>query len=83
MKLRPYWKNCNCNNNIIVTKNWGNVYKISFLDKIIKLRVNERYKKIFKKYKNDEKKSDFPSNYIFQLILDYANIKYHKNKNNI
>ncbi len=79
MKLKPYWKNCNCNNDIIVTKNWGNVYKISFIDidKKIKLRVNERYKKIFQKYKNNEKKSDFPSNYIFQLILDYANIKYH------
>ncbi len=76
-KMKIYWRNCNQYNNIIQMKEWGKFYEISFIEKRIKLRVNERYQKIFEKYKKNEKKSKFLSNYIFQLILDYANIKYH------
>ena len=77
MKLKKYWRNNNCNNNIITTKNWGNFYKISFYEIPIILRVNKKFKRLFTKYKEREQKSDYPSNYIFQLILDNANIKYH------
>jgi hypothetical protein len=76
-KMKIYWRNCNQYNNVIQIKEWGNFYKISFIEKKMKLCIHERYKNIFEKYKKNEKKSKFLSNYIFQLLLDFANIKFH------
>ena len=77
-RFETEWKNGNYNGNIIIQKNWGNYYPISFIKNPIKLYVNKRFKKIFQNYKKYEKKSKFIHEYIFQIMLDYAIIKYYK-----
>jgi hypothetical protein len=78
-KIVKAWRNGNCSNDgkNIICKVWKERYKLSFLEKIIKLRINKRYKKIFEKYKKYEQKSKYIHEYVFQIILDNANIKYH------
>jgi hypothetical protein len=77
-KMIRMWRNGYLKNNEVFIKEWRNLYKISFIEKPIKLYVNKRFKKLFKKYKKYEKKSKFIHEYIFQMILDYAKIKYYK-----
>lgn len=78
-KIVKAWRNGNCSNDgtNIICKVWKERYKLSFLENIIKLRINEKYKKMFEKYKKNEQKSKYIHEYIFQIILDSANIKYH------
>lgn len=78
-KIIKAWRNGNCSNDgkNVICKVWKERYKLSFLENIIKLRINEKYKKMFEKYKKNEQKSKYIHEYIFQIILDSANIKYH------
>jgi hypothetical protein len=78
-KVVKAWRNGNCTDNgkNVICKIWKERYKLSFLENIIKLHVNKKYKKMFKKYKNNEKKSKYIHEYIFQIILDSAHIKFH------
>jgi hypothetical protein len=76
--LTRNWRNGNCLNDIKTIKNWGQKYKISTIEYPIKLKINLRYKDLIKKYKKFEKKSGYPLEYIFQVILDNAKIFYHK-----
>ncbi len=77
-KVVKAWRNGNCEENgKIICKDWRRRYKLSFMENIIKMRINKRYKRIFKKYKRYEEKSKYKHEYIFQMILDYAHIKYH------
>ena len=62
-------------NNIIITKNWGK-YKISTIERPIILNINIKYEKMLEKYKKYEINSKFPSEYIFQIILDNSIITY-------
>jgi hypothetical protein len=63
------------NNNKPIQR-YGDRYPICIIDKILVFRINHRYKKIIKKYKELE----FSIPTIFQLILQYSKIYYHKYK---
>ena len=63
------------NNENIIIKNWGK-YKICTIEKPVELNINKRYEELFEKYKEYERKSKFPSEYTFQVILDNAIISY-------
>lgn len=78
-KLKRAWRNGNCvNNNKIVCKIWGDRYKITFVERPVKMHLHRRFKKMFYRYKRLEKKSRYLHEYIFQKMLDHAKIKYHK-----
>ncbi len=78
-KIIKAWRNGNCSNDgkNVICKVWKERYKLSFLENMIKLRINEKYKKMFEKYKKNEHNSKYIHEYIFQIILDSANIKFH------
>jgi hypothetical protein len=83
-KLLKYnWKNGNINNtlnntinNTVNIKNWGK-YSISFIKKPIILNINIRFKKMIERYIDFEIDSKLINQYIFQMILKNAIIKYH------
>jgi len=81
-RLTRNWRNGNCLNNEKTIKNWGNKYKICSIERPIKLKINLKYKDMIKEYKRNEKKSGYPLEYIFQVILENAKIFYHKYENN-
>ncbi len=75
--LKRAWRNGNCTDDgEIFCKIWRKRYILSFIEKGIKLRVHKRFKKLFRKYKLYEKKSKYINEYVFQIILDHANIKF-------
>jgi len=79
IELKKKWKNGrNDENDNQILKDWRKFYEISFIEKPIQLYVNERFKKIFKKYKKYEKESGFIHEYIFQMMLDNIKINYYK-----
>ncbi len=75
--LKRAWRNGNCTDDgEIFCKIWRKRYILSFIEKGIKLRVHKRFKKLFRKYKLYEQKSKYINEYVFQIILDHANIKF-------
>ena len=79
-KLKKNWRNGNCanENNTKIPKNWGYIYKISTIERPVKLKINLRYKKMIEEYKKYEKRSGYPFEYVFQVLLENAKIFYHK-----
>ena len=77
-KLKRNWSNGYYNNNnSIIKKNWGKIYKISCIEIPVILNINKKYKKMIDEYKEYEIKSKFPLEYIFQIILDNEIIYYN------
>ena len=72
------WKNGNINDNKINIKNWGKKYDICSISKPIIMKLNSRYENMIQKYIEFEIKSKLINNYVFQVILKNAIIKYHK-----
>ena len=81
-KLKKNWRNGNCanKNNTKIPKNWGYLYPICTIERPVVLKINIRYKKMIKEYKKYEKRSGYPFEYIFQVLLENAEIVYHKNE---
>ena len=65
------------NNNKLNIKNWTKNYNISIIENNVILNINERYKDMIKKYIDYEIESNLINQYIFQIILKYAEITYH------
>jgi len=74
--LNRNWRNGNNANNQIILKNWGKKYEICTIKKPVILNINQKYEDIIIKYKEYQKKSNFPLEYIFQVILENAIINY-------
>ena len=72
------WKNGNINDNKINIKNWGKKYDICSISKPIIMKLNSRYENMIQKYIEFEIESKLINNYVFQVILKNAIIKYHK-----
>lgn len=75
-KLNRNWSNGNNLNNKITVKNWRKKYEICTIKTPIALNINKKYESMIIKYKEYEKKSNFPLEYIFQVILENAIINY-------
>jgi hypothetical protein len=75
-ELNRNWKNGNNLNNQIFVKNWGKKYEICTIKNPVILNINQKYQDMIIKYKEYEKKSNFPLEYIFQVILENAIINY-------
>ena len=76
-ELRMNWRNGNNANNIITTKNWGKLYKISTIEKPLIMNLNNRIKKKLDEYIRYGINSKFPNEYVFQVVLQNAIINYH------
>lgn len=74
------WKNGNINDNEINIKNWGKKYEICTITKPITMSLNSRYENMIHKYIEFEIESKLINNYVFQVILKNAIIKYHINE---
>lgn len=74
--LNRNWRNGNNANNQITVKNWGKKYEICTVKNPVTLNINQKYEDIIIKYKEYQKKSNFPLEYIFQVILENAIINY-------
>ena len=77
-KLERNWINSSCLTGKIVYKNWGVKYPICTIEQPVKLKINLRYKNMIEEYKKYEKKSKYLLETIFQIILENAQIYYHK-----
>jgi len=75
--LNRNWRNGNNLNGKTIHKNWGNKYEISSLNLPLTFDVNIRYKPIIEEYINYGINSKFPFEYVLQVILNNAIIKYH------
>ena len=73
-KLKKDWTRQNNANNIVTLKNWGYNYAIQ---KEVKFKLNERYKKYIEKYIENTIKDKFYVRYTFQILLLNSNIYYH------
>ena len=82
-ELKRNWRNGNYLNNIITIKNWGTKYKIYTIDYPVIFKLNKRFKKLIFEYIKYNKESNFPNEFVFQVILNNAIIKYHKSFNDI
>ena len=71
------WKNGNINSNKINVKDWGKKYEICTITNPIIMNLNRRYENMIHKYIEFEIESKLINNYVFQLILKNAIIKYH------
>jgi hypothetical protein len=76
-KLTRNWRNGNNLNNKLTCKNWGTKYEISTLYLPVIFDINERYKLMIEEYIKYGLESNFPYEYILQVILKNAIIKYH------
>ena len=77
-ELKKNWNNGHYdsnNNDKIIIKKWGK-YKISTKQIPVTMFLPLKFKEMIEKYKKYEEKSKFPSEYIFQIILDNAIIQY-------
>ena len=81
-KLRRNWRNGNYLNNKISIKNWGFKYKIYTLDLPVIFNINERFKNFINDYIKYNENSNFPNEFILQVIFNNAIINYHKSYNN-
>ena len=70
--------NRNYRNNILKNENWDNLYKISSIDYPLIFNINHRYKEKIKEYIDYCSKYGFINSFVFQVILNNANINYHK-----
>lgn len=77
IKLRRNWRNGNNLNGEISTKNWGKKYPICTRKIPVIFNINDRFKSLIEEYIRFGKMSDFPNEYIFQVILTNAKINYH------
>jgi hypothetical protein len=77
--LRKNWRNGNCLGGIPECKNWGILYPISSRSLPIVFQLNEKYSRIIEKYIQYGLNSKYPFEYVFQVILDNAQIQYIKN----
>ena len=75
--LKRSWRNSNNFNNTIAIKNWGNLYPICTLKQPVILNINERFREPIESYMEYNKNSDFPNDFIFQVLLSNAIISYH------
>jgi hypothetical protein len=75
--LKRNWRNSNNINNTITTKNWGNLYPICTLKQPVILNIHERFRAPIESYIENNKTSDFPNDFIFQILLSNAIISYH------
>ena len=71
------WKNGNINCNKINLKDWGRKYEICTIGSPVKMNLNSRYENMIHKYMEYEIESKLLNNYVFQVILKNAIIKYH------
>jgi len=60
-------------------KNWGTLYSISSRSLPVILYLNEKYRKLIEEYIRFGLYSKFPFEYVFQVILENAQIQYIKN----
>ena len=77
--LRKNWRNGNCLGGIPECKNWGTVYPISSRSLPVVLYLNEKYRRIIAEYIQYGLDSKYPFEYVFQVILENAQIRYIKN----
>jgi hypothetical protein len=77
-KLNENWINSYYENNILIHKKWGINYPICTIINPIIFIINERFKEQIDEYKKLEINSKFLSEYVFQIILNNAKIKYVK-----
>jgi len=77
--LRKNWRNGNCLGRIPECKNWGTLYSISSRSLPVILYLNEKYRKLIEEYIRFGLYSKFPFEYVFQVILENAQIQYIKN----
>jgi hypothetical protein len=81
-ELRKNWRNGNYLNNKISIKNWGQKYKIYTLELPIIFNINERFKERIDEYIKYNQNSNFPNEFVLQVIFNNAIINYHKSYNN-
>lgn len=75
--LKRNWRNSNNLNNIITPKNWGKLYPICTLKQPAVMNIHERFRAPIESYMENNKNSDFPNDFIFQILLSNATISYH------
>jgi len=73
-KLNENWINSNYINNKLISKNWGKNYPICTIKYPVIFIINERFKKEIEDYQ----KLEINSNYVFQIVLNNAEIYYIK-----
>ena len=73
-KLNENWINSNYINNKLISKNWGKNYQICTIKYPAIFIINERFKKEIEDYQ----KLEINSNYVFQIVLNNAEIYYIK-----
>ena len=70
--LKRNWRNSNHLNNVISTKNWGKLYPICIINQPVILNINARFQEPIESYMENNIKSDFPNDFIFQILLSNA-----------
>jgi hypothetical protein len=75
--LKRNWRNSNNLNNVITVKNWGKLYPICTMSQPAILNIHERFHTLIESYMGTNKKSAFPNDFIFQILLSNALISYH------
>jgi hypothetical protein len=77
--LRKNWRNGNCLGGIPECKNWGILYPISSRSLPIVFQLNEKYRQLIEEYIRFGLNSKYLFEYVFQVILENAQIRYIKN----
>ena len=75
--LKRCWRNGFIHENVITTKDWRNKYTVCTTEKPAILKINKRFRAIIKDYLFDEIKIGYIKEYVFQVILDNAEIYYN------
>lgn len=81
--LQRNWRNGNYLNNNITIKNWGEKYKIYTMDYPVIFNINYKFKIFIDEYIKYHKNSNFPNEFVFQVILNNSIINYHKSYNSL
>jgi len=77
--LRKNWRNGNCLGRIPECKNWGTLYPISSRLIPVIFQLHEKYRRLIEEYIQYGLNSKYPFEYVFQVILENAQIQYIKN----
>jgi len=77
--LRKNWRNGNCLGRSPECKNWGTFYPISSRSLPVILYLNEKFRRLIEEYIQYGLNSKYPFEYVFQVILENAQIQYIKN----
>jgi hypothetical protein len=80
--LRRNWRNGNYLNNKITIKNWGTKYRIYSIDLPLIFNINDKFRIFIEEYIKYNQNSNFPNEFVFQVILHNAIINYHRTYNN-